>query len=191
MITIRRARLSDSVPIAAVHVAAWRSTYPGILPDGYLARLSVPRQAGHYERAIRAGVGVHVATASGMDLGPEGGPPRVVGFATSGPARAPQSAELLGQGEIETLYVLDDWRDRGIGRRLMRAAAGHLAAIGCASAFLWVLRDNPARFFYERAGGIRIAERMETLWGRRLGQCAYGWLDLRAAAARLASCPVR
>jgi hypothetical protein len=39
MITIRRARLSDSVPIAAVHVAAWRSTYPGILPDGYLARL--------------------------------------------------------------------------------------------------------------------------------------------------------
>ncbi|MCX7378911.1 MAG: GNAT family N-acetyltransferase [Alphaproteobacteria bacterium] len=178
MITIRRARLSDSVPIAAVHVAAWRSTYPGILPDGYLARLSVPRQAGHYERAIRAGVGVHVATASGIDLGADVGPPRVVGFSTCGPTRTPQSAELLGQGEIETLYVLDDWRDRGIGRRLMRAAAGHLAAIGCASAFLWVLRENPNRWFYERLHGKPTMESLVEVGGQAVPQVAYAWAPL-------------
>ncbi len=45
MITIRRARPADAAAIGAVHVAAWRSAYPGILPDDYLARLSVPRQA--------------------------------------------------------------------------------------------------------------------------------------------------
>lgn len=178
MITIRRARLSDAVPIAAVHVSAWRSTYPGILPDAYLSRLSVPRQAGHYERAIRAGVGVHVATVSGMDLGPDGGPPRVVGFATSGPARNPAAAEALGQGEIETLYVLDDWRDRGIGRRLMRAAAGHLATIGCASAFLWVLRDNPSRWFYARLGGKPCAESLIEVGGQAVAQTAYVWSPL-------------
>ncbi len=176
MITIRRARISDAVPIAAVHVAAWRSAYPGILPDAYLARLSVPRQAGHYERAIRAGMGVHVATVSGLDLGPEGGPARVVGFATSGPARAP--AESLAQGEIETLYVLDDWRDRGIGRRLMRAAAGHLAAIGCDSAFLWVLRDNPSRWFYARLGGKPAAEALVEVGGQAVSQTAYVWSPL-------------
>ena len=53
MISIRRARPSDAISIGAVHVAAWRSTYPGILPDGFLARLSVPRQAAHYDAAIR------------------------------------------------------------------------------------------------------------------------------------------
>ena len=54
MISIRRARPSDAISIGAVHVAAWRSTYPGILPDGFLARLSVPRQAAHYDAAIRS-----------------------------------------------------------------------------------------------------------------------------------------
>ena len=49
MISIRRARTADAVAIGAVHVAAWRSTYPGILPDRFLARLSVPRQAAHYD----------------------------------------------------------------------------------------------------------------------------------------------
>jgi ribosomal protein S18 acetylase RimI-like enzyme len=178
VITIRRARPTDAVAIGAVHVAAWRSAYPGILPDAYLARMSVARQAGHYERAIRAGVGVHVATASGIDLGPEGGLPRVVGFATSGPARNPSAAESLGQGEIETLYVLDDWRERGIGRRLMRAAAGHLAAIGCASAFLWVLRDNPSRWFYARLGGKPAAESLVEVGGQAVPQTAYVWSPL-------------
>ena len=189
MITIRRARPTDAAAIGAVHVAAWRSTYPGILPDDYLARLSVPRQAGHYERAIRSGVGVHVATASGLDLGPEGGSPRVVGFATSGPARSPAAAEALGEGEIETLYVLDDWRDRGIGRRLMRAAVGHLAAAGCASVFLWVLRDNPSRWFYTRLGGKPAAEAIIQVGGQGVPQTAYVWSPIDKLAQATSSAP--
>jgi GNAT superfamily N-acetyltransferase len=183
VITIRRARLADAVPIAAVHVAAWRSTYPGILPDDYLARMSVPRQAAHYERAIRGGTGVHVATASGVDLGAEGGPPRVVGFATAGPCRAPGGGLGLADGEIETLYVLDDWRERGIGRRLMRAAAGHLAGIGCTSAFVWVLRENPARWFYERLGGKTGAESLVEVGGQAIPQTAYVWSPLEKLVA--------
>ncbi len=101
-----------------------------------------------------------------------------MGFATSGPARAVAAAEALGQGEIETLYVLDDWRDRGIGRRLMRAAAGHLAAIGCASAFLWVLRDNPSRWFYARLGGKPSAEALVEVGGQAVSQMAYVWAPL-------------
>ena len=54
MISIRRARPSDALSIGSVHVAAWRSAYPGILPDDFLARLSVPRQAAHYDAAIRS-----------------------------------------------------------------------------------------------------------------------------------------
>jgi hypothetical protein len=86
VITIRRARPSDAIAIGAVHVAAWRSTYPGILPDGFLARLSVPRQAAHYDAAIRSSTGVFVAAASGVDV-PQGSGSRIVGFATAGRAR--------------------------------------------------------------------------------------------------------
>ena len=150
MIAIRSARPPDAAAIAAVHVAAWRSAYPGILPPDFLARLSVPRQATFYDSAIRGSEGVHVATVSGLDLGPGGGAERVVGFATSGLVRG---RDRPADSEIGTRYVLDDWRERGLGRQLMRAAAAHLAALGCRSTYLWVLRDNPSRWFYERLGG--------------------------------------
>lgn len=175
MISIRRARPVDAVAIAAVHVSAWRSAYPGILPDAFLAKLSLPRQAAHYDRSIRAGQGVHVATASGTDV-PDGSGPRVVGFATSGPARLLLGeAAGLADGEIETLYVLDDWRERGLGRRLLRAAAAQLAHAGCRSAFVWVLRDNPSRWFYARLGGRAVAEQTTQVGGAQVAQTAFVW----------------
>ena len=188
MMTVRRARPADAAAIGAVHVAAWRSAYPGILPDAYLARLSAPRQAGYYESAVRSGVGVHVATASGSDLGTPGGAARVVGFVTGSPARDGRWAEPLAEGEIETLYVLDDWRERGLGRRLMRAAAAHLAAAGCGSAFVWVLRANPSRWFYERLGGRTAAEATIHVAGVPVVQTAYVWspIDRLVRATSLA-----
>jgi ribosomal protein S18 acetylase RimI-like enzyme len=175
VITIRRARPTDAVAIGAVHVAAWRSAYPGILPDTFLSKLSVPRQAGHYDHAIRGGIGVHVAVASGADL-PLGASPRIIGFATDGRARgAPIAGKKLGEGEIETLYVLDDWQDRGIGRGLMRAAAAHLAEAGCRSVYLWVLKENPSRWFYTRLGGRAVAEGTVQVAGRTVPQTAFAW----------------
>ena len=186
MITIRRARPGDAVAIGTVHVAAWRSAYPGILPQAYLANLSAPRQAGYYDAAIKGGVGVHVATVSGLDLGAIDRPPIVVGFATSGRARG---ANPSADGEIETLYVLDDWRERGLGRRLVRAAAEHLLEIGCAAAFLWVLRDNPSRWFYAGLGGKPAAEATIGVGGQAVVQTAYVWdpIDRLLAASAAAA----
>jgi ribosomal protein S18 acetylase RimI-like enzyme len=180
MITVRRARAADAVAIGAVHVAAWRSAYPGILPDAYLANLSVPRQAAYYDAAIRGPTGVFVAVASGADAAPvspgTANRPRIVGFATAGRSRTGGDfGGRLGEGEIETLYVLDDWRDRGIGRRLMQAAAAHLAEAGCRSVFLWVLRANPSRWFYEHLGGKPIAEASIRVAGRDVTQTAFVW----------------
>jgi ribosomal protein S18 acetylase RimI-like enzyme len=174
VISVRRARPADATAIGAVHVAAWRNAYAAILPAAYLARLSAARQAAHYDSAMRAGVGVHVATASGADLAPETGAPRIVGFVTGEPTRH-ADYRALGDGEIETLYVLDDWRERGVGRRLMAAAAGHLAALGCRSAFLWVLRDNPSRWFYARLGGKPAMETTIMVGGEPVVQTAYVW----------------
>jgi hypothetical protein len=170
VIAVRRARPADAAQIGAVHVVTWRAAYPGILPDAYLTRLSARRQAAYYESAIRHSLGVHVATASGEDAGPDGGPARVVGFVTDCPVRP--AGGRLGEGEIETLYLLDDYRERGLGRRLMRAAAAHLAGAGCRSAFVWVLRDNPSRWFYARLGGRPAAQSLIHVGGTPLVQIA-------------------
>ena len=187
MICIRRARPDDATAIGAVHVATWRSTYAGILPDCYLAGLSGLRQAAGYERAIMDRAGGHavfVACASGPDVPPDhpGEGPAVIGFASGGRARRPG----LAQGEVETLYLLDDYRDRGVGRRLMRAMAAHLAAVGCRSAMLWVLRDNPSRWFYGRLGGRPAAREEIRFAGQTLEQLAYVWDPIEALLAATA-----
>lgn len=175
MIAVRRAKPTDAVAIGAVHVAAWRSAYPGILPDKFLSRLSVPRQAAYYDSAIRAGVGVHVATASGADLGgTDKGGTRIIGFVSGAPARAKGPAPLA-DGEIETLYVLDDFRDAGVGSALLRASGQFLASRACDAAYLWVLRDNPAHFFYERLGGKLAAASTTLVGGKAIPQMAYAW----------------
>ena len=109
MIVIRRARAGDAPGIAVVHVATWRSAYPGVLPDEVLANLSVTRLTAQYDRSIRMGMSIHVAADPGI--------PAILGFTS-----ARRNRSTLGDGEVETLYVLDDWRDMGIGRGLLRAA---------------------------------------------------------------------
>ena len=167
MTVIRPALPSDGAAIAAVHVAAWRSAYAGLLPDWTLTELSARRQESYYSRVIRSGAIVHVAEPP--DTGGDG--PAVVGFVTA--SRLPSRA--IADGEIETLYVLDDWREQGFGRGLVRAAAGDLAAAGCRSVFVWVLSGNPSRWFYERLGGVRSVEGSVSVGGRSQPQTAFVW----------------
>lgn len=185
MITIRRARPADAQAIGEIHAAVWRSAYAGILPDAYLAALSPTRLAGFYQRAIldrREGHAVFVAVAGGLDVA--GRPPgsTVVGFASGGRARRPGIAE----GEVETLYLLEDWRERGAGRRLMRAMGAHLRAVGCRSAMLWVLSDNPSRWFYRHLGGKETAREVIRVGGQPVEQSAFVWDPIEALLAATA-----
>jgi L-amino acid N-acyltransferase YncA len=173
VISIRRARPSDAPAIGEIHAAVWRSTYAGILPDAYLAGLSAQRLAGFYQRAVldrRDGHAVFVAV-SGV-----GGTATVVGFASGGRSRRPGIAE----GEVETLYLLEDWRERGAGRRLMRAMGAHLRAVGCRSAMLWVLADNPTRWFYRHLGGREVARDEIRVGGKAVEQAAFLWDPIEA-----------
>ena len=108
----------------------------------------------------------------------------VRGFGSCGPSRG----ERDFPGEVFTLYVAPDWQNRGVGRQLLIALFRRLVASGLAAGIVWVLRDNPSRYFYERTGGFPIAERRERLWGCLLDEIAYGWPDLTSALDRLGSC---
>ncbi len=169
-VSVGRARPEDAAGIAAVHVAVWRTAYPGVVPDHTLAGLSRAALAARYEAAIRGGAGVLVARTTGT--GPDDAPAQVVGFATASRSRP---GPRLADGEVETLYVLDDWRDRGIGRSLLRESARRLSELSCRSLFLWVLADNPSRWFYERLGGRSAMRSTTSVGGRRLPQIAMVW----------------
>jgi hypothetical protein len=137
--------------------------------------MSARRQAAMWRATILDGGSGHatfVAVASGEDsLRGPWEPPQIVGFASGGRRRGGAREE----GEIETLYVLDDYREQGLGRRLMRAVSAHLNAIGCRSVRLWVLRDNPSRWFYQHLGGRLIEEQAIRVGGQPMIQQAMRW----------------
>ncbi len=168
---IRAARPADAAAIARVHVETWRAAYAGLVPDAYLVGMSVQGQTFVWKKLIaRQKRREQVLVAE-----PEKGV--IAGFGSFGPARG-GAAGL--EGEVYTLYVAGDWQGRGIGRRLLTALFQDLAGQGVAGAYLWVLSSNPSRFFYERMGGRRAAERQETFAGTLLDETAYAWPDLKA-----------
>ena len=73
----------------------------------------------------------------------------------------------------------------GIGRALMQGLFERLLTRRFHSGLLWVLADNPARFFYQTVGGKLIGRREELIWGVSVKELAYGWPDLSKAVAIL------
>jgi ribosomal protein S18 acetylase RimI-like enzyme len=139
---IRRATAADARGVAEVHVASWRHAYRGLLPDGFLDRLSVERREASWREAFRdRGAGVFVAEEEG----------RVIGFASFGPSRDADAGPEVG--EIPAIYVDPSVVGAGVGRALLDAAIEALREAGYRRATLWVLEANAhARRFYERAG---------------------------------------
>lgn len=190
MTTIGLATERAAAGIAKVYVDTWRSTYAALLPHRVLLGMSYERQAREWSWVIRNRAEAQpVIVAAEANRG-------VVGFASFGLSRLgdrPAGGPFAGNGEtnvgeIYTLYVRPEFQERGIGRRLLAAAFNAMVEKGYGCSFLWVLRDNPARYFYERVGGQAVAERRERLWGCTLDEVCYGWPDLTQAADRLGSC---
>lgn len=197
---VRPAKQADAAGIARVHVASWRTTYPGMVPDRYLVALSPLSHAARWRAMLgggRTAPGVGSPGQTTQSFGNQSAAPRpaglrgrstyvatdpehgVVGFGTCGPQRT--ALDGFG-GEIYAIYLYDFAQNMGFGRRLMAAMAADLIGSGHRSACVWVLRDNPSRWFYERLGGARVAEQAITFAGSNLTEIAYGWRDLTVLA---------
>ena len=173
-LVVRAASPPDAEPLSRVHRDSWRTTYAGILPLEVIARHAGSKNEGSWRSRLATSRGLNttwLAERPGEGL---------LGFASCGPAREP--IEGL-EAEVYALYVLQSAQRRGVGRALVRAAARHFVRNGYFGFYLWVLKANRARMFYEALGGQEIAERTERLGGHPFGEIAYGWHDLGALVA--------
>lgn len=165
---IRLAAFADLDELARVHVAAARAAYAAILPEADLPTVEQKRALWQVVLADPAAPNhpaVHLAEVDGA----------IVGFAASGPQRVAALRDDGYSGDIRALYILADFQRGGIGRKLMSAAAQHLADIGCVGVMLWSYRQNhSARRFYEALGGTVVAEDN----GIEPPTVSYGWRDL-------------
>jgi GNAT superfamily N-acetyltransferase len=164
--------LDDAADIARVHVASWRTTYSGLLPDRYLDAMDTRDYEESWARTIR-----DPFRRSVVFVAEEAG--RVVGFASCGQER---DGDARYDGELYAIYLLREAQRRGHGRALVEAAAAALALRGMTSMVVWVLRGNaPARAFYERLGGAYLRERpLDMGLDIVVPEVAYMWSDTAA-----------
>jgi GNAT superfamily N-acetyltransferase len=172
---VRPAEADDAAAIARVHVASWRATYAGILPDHVLVGLDASIHENRWWRhALRRRATRHcVFVAEDETAG-------VVGFASGGPAR---DAALAFSCEIYALYLQDDFHGQGIGRTMFICLSERLADRHGSSLIVWALSENPSRFFYQALGGRLVARRNGKLGGVAIEEFGYGWEDVSAVIA--------
>jgi ribosomal protein S18 acetylase RimI-like enzyme len=160
---------ADAEALAHAHVASWRETYRGLLPEAYLARMSVEAHTRRFAWTLLKPGPDDVTLAAADRRG-------VVGYAQGGPSRR----RTPGEAEVATLYLVKSAQGRGVGRRLLGDTARALAARGASSMVISVLRDNvAARAFYEHLGGeVEPARQEYGPGGTLLYEVAYWWPDI-------------
>ncbi|QJP16149.1 GNAT family N-acetyltransferase [Starkeya sp. ORNL1] len=163
LIETRRARPEDAADVAAIHDAAWRGAYRGLIPGADLEKMISRRGPRWWQSALGRGSRVLVLTF-GDD---------VAGYANFGRNRA---RSLPFEGEIYELYLKPEYQGLGFGRRLFKDARKELASAGFEGLAIWALADNdPAVGFYRALGGQAVARSSETFGGRTLEKVAFGW----------------
>jgi ribosomal protein S18 acetylase RimI-like enzyme len=179
METIRVAALEDTPGLARMHVASWRETYVGILPDAMLSSLSVESRKIMWDQVMSQPMTAGSTVVHLAEYNEE-----IIGFGSCGSQRTEHLKEKGYDGEISAIYVLREYQGRGLGAKLRLAMAADLLSRGFSAAALWVLRDNPpARRFYERYGAQIIAEREDARGDTVLAELAYGWRHLEELGA--------
>jgi GNAT superfamily N-acetyltransferase len=144
---VREMTLADCERVAEIRVGGWQTAYRGLIPQSYLATMSVTedteRRRTHFLEGLRSdGTVVNlVAVADG----------EIVGWACHGPYR--DGEVLTGDAELYAIYVDPDRFGAVVGRALIGESVRRCTTAGHPRMYLWVLDENPrARRFYERSG---------------------------------------
>ncbi len=149
--------------IAAIHDAAWRATYQGIIPHLHLERMIARRGPRWWQNQITRGGNVTLLIFDGAPQG----------YATSGMARG---AWPWPAGEIFELYVAPTFQGVGLGSRLFSTVKKALARQGLNHLVVWALKDNEAACaFYGGLGGSIVAAAPERYGDVSLTRIAFVW----------------
>lgn len=109
-VRFREADRSDSDLIGSLHVASWRETYRGILPDGVLDGLSVAERSAIWRTVLGGSPDGHKMKVFVAEKSDE-----IVGFGSCGMQRDSLLEAQGFDGEIGAIYVLQAHQRAGIG----------------------------------------------------------------------------
>jgi len=166
---IRIASKKDIKDVSRVYVDSWKTTYRGLVPDDYLDELSYESTEKRWIDFLNNKNETFIYVAIN-DTG------EIIGFASG-----KRIEENNVEGELYSLYLLQECRGLGVGKQLVSAIAKHFKEKGIYSMMVWVMKQNKSGLgFYERMGGKEYIHRNSTFGGSVVEDVAYGWKDISA-----------
>jgi ribosomal protein S18 acetylase RimI-like enzyme len=161
---IRVANGEDVHQIAETHVASWRTTYIGQVPQSYLDELSVPKREAAWTEVLA--MPDHRVLVAEIDK-------KIVGFSSFGPSRDLDASP--GIGELYTIYLIEAHKGQGLGKELWDQTRDLMQQLGYTEATLWVLSTNKqARDFYQKVGFVLDGkEKKDTIGGQEVNELRY------------------
>lgn len=105
---LRRTTIDDAGELGAIHIASWKETYAGILPEDMLASLSIKARSAVWAKILAepsafAETAVYVIEDDTS----------IVGFGACGRQRDSHLKEMGFDAEISAIYVLRPRQRRG------------------------------------------------------------------------------
>jgi ribosomal protein S18 acetylase RimI-like enzyme len=148
---LRRATPTDAAPLAALGQRTFTHTFGHTYRPEDLAAFLAQSYSVAWHTALLADPArdTWVATAAGA----------LVGFGIAGPCKLPVTPLEAAAGEIQRLYLRDDWQGRGLGTRLLERLLADLAARGHEPLYVGVWAENTgAQRLYARHGFSKVGE---------------------------------
>lgn len=142
--TVRSATIDDCQEIASVHVKAWQESYAGIVSPQYLKNISFDERLKLREKILTENNPDCIHLVAVVDN-------TIIGFCDAGPSFI---ASEQYRGEIYAIYLLEKYKNLGIGSKLIKSAHAHLVQQNLVPYITSVLKKNEsARKFYKKNGG--------------------------------------
>jgi ribosomal protein S18 acetylase RimI-like enzyme len=162
---VRPANVEDAREIAEIHVRTWQAAYQGIVPDEFLASLSIEKHEAMWLGCILKGQPqLLVATETG----------RMLGWVAFGRSRD-EGAEA-DVAEIWAIYVEASQWGRGVGRRLWQQSCVQMREQGYRLVGLWAFPENVRAGNFYRALGFEVdsaSAKQFTLGGSQLNEIRF------------------
>ena len=173
---ITKATAADINDIAHIHVDGWRSSYGGIIDQGYIDSKTIEDRI-----ALWTDIFEKDETTTLLARDENGTAAGFVSFGkirTAPPGMSP--IRPLYTAEIYAIYILKDYWRKGLGKQLMKAASDALKGDKHQSVCLWVLEKNKnANAFYKAIGGERCGKIDVEFGPTKAREVCYGWRKLK------------
>lgn len=151
MSSIRKAHSGDAKKLSEVAEATFRATFDA---SNTTEHMELHCRSSYSEQIQAAEISnPEIVTLLSEHEG------NLVGYAQLRWGDAPGCVSATRPGEIQRLYVIEDWHRKGVAQKLMNACVEEVKQRGSAAVWLGVWERNPrAISFYKKFGFVAVGE---------------------------------